>query len=110
LRGGALVGLAHTGADRLGAYPDMPTFKELGFPDLVSTTWFSLSGPAGLPRPIVEKVNREVVRALAKPGMRDRLRDDGMVTEALDSGAFQAFVAAETARWKPAAARIGADR
>src|SRR5262249_38055582 len=110
LRGGALVGLAHTGADRLAAYPDMPTFKERGFPDLVSTTWFSLSGPAGLPRPIVEKVNREVVRALAKPEMRDRLRDDGMVTEALDSGAFQAFVADETARWKPAAARIGADR
>lgn len=110
LRSGGLIGLAHTAAERLPAYPDMPTFAELGYPDLVSTTWFSLSGPAGLPAAIVEKVNREVVRALAKPELRGRLEQDGMVAQPMDSAAFRAFVAAETARWKPLAERIGGQR
>jgi tripartite-type tricarboxylate transporter receptor subunit TctC len=110
LRSGGLIGLAHTASERLPAYSDMPTFAELGFPGLVSTTWFSLSGPARLPAAMVEKVNREVVRALAKPELLARLAQDGMVTQPMDSSAFQAFVASETARWKPVAERMGIQR
>jgi tripartite-type tricarboxylate transporter receptor subunit TctC len=105
MRGGQVVGLAHTAADRMAAYPDLPTFKELGFTDQVSTTWFSLSGPAGLPPAIVEAVNREIGRAMSRPETRERLHQDGMVTEPMTPDQFRAFIAAETARWKPVAER-----
>jgi tripartite-type tricarboxylate transporter receptor subunit TctC len=107
LRSGALVGLAQAARERLPDYPDLPTFKELGFPDLVGTTWFSLSAPAGLPDDIVHKVNREVVRAMSGSGTQQRLRQDGMLSEALTPEQFRALIAAETARWKPVAERAG---
>jgi tripartite-type tricarboxylate transporter receptor subunit TctC len=49
--------LNHT---RIAGFPDLPTLRELGFPDLVATTWFGLSGPAGLPSDIVHKLNESV--------------------------------------------------
>ena len=110
LRSGALRGLAHTAAARLPDYPDLPTFRELGYPSLVSTTWFSLSGPAGLPQEIVHKVNREVVRAMSKPDVQQRLRQDGMVSASYDIEEFRKFVEAETAQWKPVAERAALAR
>ncbi|MFL5106260.1 MAG: Bug family tripartite tricarboxylate transporter substrate binding protein [Xanthobacteraceae bacterium] len=107
LRSGALRGLATTSNERLPDYPDLPTFKELGFADLVSTTWFSLSGPAGLPDEIVRRVNREVVRAMSKPEAQRRLQQDGLVTEPLNPEQFRSLIAAETVRWKPVAERAG---
>jgi tripartite-type tricarboxylate transporter receptor subunit TctC len=107
LRSGALRGLANTANERLPDYPDLPTFKELGFPDLVSTTWFSLSGPAGLPGEIVNKVNREVVRGMSKPEALRRLRQDGLVTEPLNPEQFGSLIAAERVRWMPVAERAG---
>ncbi|MFL6935394.1 MAG: Bug family tripartite tricarboxylate transporter substrate binding protein [Xanthobacteraceae bacterium] len=107
LRSGALRGLATTSNERLPDYPDLPTFTELGFADLVSTTWFSLSGPAGLPDEIVRRVNREVVRAMSKPEAQRRLQQDGLVTEPLNPEQFRSLIAAETVRWKPVAERAG---
>jgi tripartite-type tricarboxylate transporter receptor subunit TctC len=107
LRSGALRGLALTANGRMSDYPDLPTFKELGFPDLVSTTWFSLSGPAGLPDDIVQRVNREVVRAMTKPEAQRRLQQDGLIAEPLDPGQFRRLIAEETVRWKPVAERAG---
>jgi tripartite-type tricarboxylate transporter receptor subunit TctC len=107
LRSGQLIGLAQTAAERIEAYPDLPTFRELGFPDLVSTTWFSLSGPAGLAPDITQKVNREVGRAMSKAEARERVQLDGMVTDAMTAQEFLRFMAAETARWKPVAERAG---
>src|SRR5258706_156588 len=49
LHAGTLIGVAQTGKDRMPDFPTVPTFNELGYPDLIGTTWFSLSGPAGLP-------------------------------------------------------------
>jgi tripartite-type tricarboxylate transporter receptor subunit TctC len=66
IRGGGLTGIAQSASMRLQDFPDLPTFKELGYPDLVSTTWFSLSGPAGLPAEIVQKVNREIAKTMAR--------------------------------------------
>ena len=56
VRGGTLRALAHTGKTRLADFPDVPTFKELGY-DMVATLWFSISGPADLPKDIAEKIN-----------------------------------------------------
>ena len=101
LRSGALVPLAHSAGARVPEYPDVPTLKEVGYPDLTTTTWFSLSGPAHLPRPLAERLNREVVAMVKKPDIQERIQRDGMITEPMSIAEFDKFIAAETARWKP---------
>jgi len=101
IRGGTLLPLAHTSSARLPDYPDVPTFKELGYPELVTTNWFALSGPPGILKDIVEKVNREVVRAMQKPEIQARLRQDGLMAEALNVEQFKTFIESEAIRWKP---------
>lgn len=101
IRGNAALPLAHTFKERLPDYPQVPTFKELGFPELVSTNWFALAGPAGLPRDIAQKVNREIVKMALRPDIAKRLREDGLVAEKFTVDEFRNFIIAETARWKP---------
>jgi tripartite-type tricarboxylate transporter receptor subunit TctC len=101
LRAGQLNGVAVTSPERMPDYPDLPTFKELGHSDLVGTTWFSLSGPPKLPVEIVERLNREVAAAMAKPEIAARLRRDGFIALPMSPGDFTKFVVAENARWKP---------
>jgi tripartite-type tricarboxylate transporter receptor subunit TctC len=101
IRGGVLVPIAHTANTRMPDYPSVPTFKELGYSELVSTNWFGLAGPAGLPKDIADKVNSEVIKAVTQPDAATRLREDGMVTERLDVKAFGAFIDGEIARWQP---------
>lgn len=107
LRGGGLVGLAITADRRLADYPDMPTFKEQGYPELAANIWFSLSAPHGLPADIVAKVNHEIVKAMALPDTQERLRQVGMISQAMSPEELDHFVDAETARWKPVLERAG---
>jgi tripartite-type tricarboxylate transporter receptor subunit TctC len=106
LRGGTVTGLAVSSEQRLPDYPDVPTFKELGY-DLVATNWFALAGPAGLPADIVRKVNHEINVAMAKPESQQRMREDGMLVQAMDARQFRKFVEDEGVRWKPLVERAG---
>jgi tripartite-type tricarboxylate transporter receptor subunit TctC len=106
LRGGTVTGLAVSSEQRLPDYPDVPTFKELGY-DLVATNWFALAGPAGLPADIVRKVNHEINVAMAKPESQQRMREDGMLVHAMDAAQFRKFVEDEGVRWKPVVERAG---
>jgi tripartite-type tricarboxylate transporter receptor subunit TctC len=101
IRAGKIVGLAISSQKRLSDYPDLPTFTELGFPDLVATTWFSLSGPAGMPSDVVTLLNAEVRRILKLPDVREKLRVEGIEPNDLDSRAFTEFVRRELERWTP---------
>ena len=102
LAAGQLNGVAVTRtADRLPDYSSIPTFKELGHPGLVGTTWFSMSGPAKLPKSIVDQINAQIMNAIAKPEVQDRFRRDGFVAMPMSADEFTNFVAAETAKWRP---------
>jgi tripartite-type tricarboxylate transporter receptor subunit TctC len=101
IRGNAALPLAHTYKERLPDYPEVPTFTELGYPELASTNWFALAAPAGLPRDIAVKVNREIVKMVQKPEFQKRLREDGLIAETFNVDEFRNFIIAETARWKP---------
>jgi tripartite-type tricarboxylate transporter receptor subunit TctC len=91
--------LAVTAAERHPLWPDLPTFRELGFAPLVASTWFGVSGPAGLPDAIADRLNAEVVAALATPGIAPRLAEIGASASRMTRAAYTAFVAAEIARW-----------
>ncbi len=101
LRSGALVPLAHSASTRVPEYPEVPTLNEVGYPELTTTTWFSLSGPANMPRPLAERINREIAAMVKKPDIEARIQRDGMISEVMSIDAFDKFIAAETARWAP---------
>jgi tripartite-type tricarboxylate transporter receptor subunit TctC len=107
IQAGTLVPLVVSSRERLPDYPNVPTLKELGYPELVCTTWFSLSGPPKMPADIVEKLNREVLKALQSPAVQKRLRDEQIITEPMTPAEFTGFIEAELAHWKPIAQNAG---
>jgi len=108
IKAGTALGFAISTEQRLPAYPDLPTYKEQGYPDLVASTWFALSGPAKLPRDIVGRVNAEVVKALQAPDVQARFQREAIDTKTLDADAFTAFYKAEAERWTPLAKSVAA--
>ena len=108
LRNGRARGLAISAPARLPDFPDIPTFAEMGYPDLVATVWFSLSGPAHVPADIVERLNAEVSRALELPDVRERLKPEGIDPGRMSASEFSAFVADEVKRWGPVVRASGA--
>jgi len=108
IRGGRARALALSSEKRLPEYPDIPTFVEMGYPDLVATVWFSLSGPPGLPADIVSRLNAEVRRAFELTEMRERVRHEGIAPNRMEAREFTAFVADELRRWGPIVRASGA--
>ncbi len=108
IKSGSVLGIALTSAKRLPDFADVPTYSELGYPELVATTWFSLSGPAGIPANIVNKLNSEVLKALQQPDVKQRLERDGNYPEPLNAQQFTAFMKAEIDRWTPIVKASGA--
>ena len=108
IHAGRVRALAVSAPARLPDYPGVPTYAELGFPSLVATIWFSLSGPANLPVEIVERLNAGVRRALEQSEMRERLRPEGIEPGRLDAREFTTFVLEETKRWAPVVRASGA--
>ena len=98
---GKLIPIAASSARRLADRPDLPTLSELGYPDMVTTTWHMLAGPARLPNGIVERLNREVARIVADPGMRKHLENDAIETRVMTPDELTRFVASEIAKWGP---------
>ena len=102
VQGGTLRALAVTTEARRPEAPNVPTFKELGY-DLVASTWFSFSGPKGLPKEIVHRLNRETIRILELPEVKKRVIQDAFDPKPLTPEQLAAFMEAETARWTPIA-------
>lgn len=90
--------LAVTAPARVQGWPDVPTFVELGHP-IVASTWFGLSGPAGMPAPVVARLNAEVLAALATPDIAARLVETGATPRPMSAAEYQAFIAEEVRRW-----------
>ena len=106
VRSGALLPLVVSASARLPQLPNVPTFRELGFPELVATTWFALSGPAGLPPDIVARINHEVVNAMDRPQMRKLMEQDAIETKAMSPAEVTRYFQSEIDKWQPIIARI----
>ena len=103
VRSQKLRALAIASAARTKAAPDLPTMIEAGVPGYVVTQWHGLMAPRGVPRPIVDRLYREVVKAVQKPEVASRLALDG--TEGVGSSPeqFTAFLKSEREQWGKAA-------
>ncbi|WP_439597162.1 Bug family tripartite tricarboxylate transporter substrate binding protein [Falsiroseomonas sp.] len=107
IRQGSVRAIAISSAERHPAFPDVPTFREQGF-DLSSTSWFALSGPAGMPPAVVERLHREIMAVIATPESRQRFAEMGGTPGDMTPAQFTAFVAEEVARWAPVVRASGA--
>ena len=106
LRAGQVIPLAVSTTERMPEFPDVPTFVELGYPDIVMTAWFSLSGPARMPPPIVERLNRLVNEAITKPEVRKALERDSSLVKPMSSAELTALMQSETDKWAPVVRRL----
>ncbi len=103
IRAGNVVPIAVSSAKRMPEFPDLPTFRELGFQELEVTSWFAICGPASLPKEIVQQLNREIVKALQQPEMQKRLEQEAFDVNYMDQEAFADFVKSQVVRWAPIA-------
>ena len=110
IRAGKLIPLAISTAQRLPEFPNVPTFAEIGYPDLVLTAWFSLSGPPGLPPAIVERLNKAVNEAMAKPEVRAAMERDASLTQAMTPKEFTTFLQNEVNKWTPVVKSFAASK
>ena len=108
IRAGTLRALAFTGPARWTELPDVPTMAETGVPDFVfEGTWVGLLAPRGTPRAIIERLNAEVVKALAVPRIADAIRRGGYVLDGSSPEAFGAFLKTEVARYAELVRAVG---
>jgi tripartite-type tricarboxylate transporter receptor subunit TctC len=100
VRAGSVRAMAMASEARHPAFPDIATFREQGV-DLLSSSWFGISAPAGTPPPILARLSADLRAVLASAEVRDRFDEWGATPGALGPEAYTAFVAAEVARWQP---------
>jgi tripartite-type tricarboxylate transporter receptor subunit TctC len=103
---GKLKPLAISSEKRVAGFGDIPTLVELGYPELVVTTWYSLAGPAGLPRDIVQKLNAAVNKAMELPEVKKHLETEMVQTRAMTPEQMTAFMQREIDQWAPTARRV----
>lgn len=106
IRAGSVLPLAVSSPERIADFPGVPTLKELGYAGLVATSWFAISGPAGLPDDIVERLNREVIKALRTERARKQMEEEALQTEAMTARQFTDFMQGELNRWTPIARQV----
>jgi tripartite-type tricarboxylate transporter receptor subunit TctC len=95
VRGGRAVALAVSSAKRSSLLPDVPTIAESGVPGFDYTLWVGLWGPPGMPADVVDKINKDVNRALASPDLAERLTNLGTLPMNMPSAEFTQFVRRE---------------
>ena len=102
VKGGKLRSLAIARGARLPEYPDLPTFTEAGIKGYEVNAWYSVHAPAGVPRDIVMKLNRDLVRTLELPDIKERLKMLGSEGVGNSPEEFGKFVRAESAKYAKA--------
>jgi tripartite-type tricarboxylate transporter receptor subunit TctC len=91
--------LAVTTPERASRWPDVPSVAELGFPTLVASNWFGLSGPAGMPPEVAQRLNQALVAGLNAQEVTERLALLGAAPNRMSPQDYAALVAAEVPRW-----------
>lgn len=100
--------LAVSPGKRLSALPNVPTVAEAGIAGFDMAAWYGMLGPAGMPRPIVERLNQEFIRAVTSPDLRERLESQGTPVVTSTPEEFAAFIRSERPKWARAVRESGA--
>ncbi len=96
---GRMTGLAVSSEKRSPVCPDVPTVVELGMPDMVNGVYFGIVGPAGMPRPVVDRMNGLLRQIIKDPAVEKRFVEMGYVTTGSTPEEYQTKIKVETERW-----------
>jgi tripartite-type tricarboxylate transporter receptor subunit TctC len=96
---GRLKLIASSGAKRFASTPTIPTLIESGYPDLVATSWIGLLAAGGTPKNIIDRYNREIVKIVTSPEIRDKLQAMEFEVVATSSEQFASWIRSEIPRW-----------
>ena len=106
-KGGRLRLLAVTGKERMPIAADVPTIAESGYPGFEAVGWFGLVAPARLPKPIVVRLNSEVIKAITTPEVRERLNAIGFDVVTSTPDTFARYIETEVVKWRNVAKQMG---
>ena len=101
IKAGTLRALGVTTKERAPSFPDVPTIAEAGLPGYETYTWNALFAPKGTPKPIVDRLNAEAVKAVQDPGLQERLKAFSATVVGGTPEALTEHVKAEIAKWTP---------
>ena len=102
VKAGQIRALAVTTRTRSPLLPDVPTVVEAGYPQLVAENYFGVSGPAGLPAEVTERLGKALAAIVADPAIVKRFEELGITPVRMNGAEFTAFVAKQVADWAPA--------
>ncbi|MGZ8254243.1 MAG: Bug family tripartite tricarboxylate transporter substrate binding protein [Burkholderiaceae bacterium] len=108
IRSDRIKALAVASPKRSPAFPNVPTFAEMGMPDYVVSTWYGIWGVKGTPKDILDRMHAEVVKALATPELREIWANQGSDTSTMSQEQFAGFVSSEVKRWAAVTKSSGA--
>ena len=107
VKAGKVRALAVTGEKRAPGMPELPTLAEAGVPGYSATSWNGMLAPAGVPAPIVKRLNDEFNRIIAEPDIKKRMLDNGYEPVGGSPDKFGALIHAEIAKWAPVVKATG---
>ena len=99
--------IAVTGVTRSAALPDVPTAAESGLPGFAAVQYYGLTAPAGVPRPIIERLNKELRRILTSDDMKQRLIADGSDPTPSTPEQYAANIRREEGKWAALIKKLG---
>jgi len=106
-KAGRLRLIAHGGTKRLEAFPDLPTIAESGVPGYEASIWYGYVAPARTPRPVIDRLQREIAGVVNAPDVRQTLVAQGNEPVADTSAAFAKIIKAEADKWGATGKRLG---
>jgi tripartite-type tricarboxylate transporter receptor subunit TctC len=108
IKSGKLRAIAQTGEKRSPALPDVPTIAESGFPKFEATAWYGVHAPAKTPKPIVNRLNAEFVKALKLPDVKERLNALGFELVGSTPEYYASYIKSEIRKWEKVVKASGA--
>jgi tripartite-type tricarboxylate transporter receptor subunit TctC len=99
IKNGRVHALAVISPLRVPSLPEVPTATEAGLPNFDFTTWYGILTPSGTPRPIVDRLNRELIAVMSSADMKDKLAKQGTDVRTSTPDEFGAFIKSEIAKW-----------
>lgn len=108
VKAGRLRAIAVTSPQRLPLLPDVPTVAESGYPGFDVQSWFAIAAPAGTPKPVVDRLNAALNKALAAPDVRQRMQDLAAHPQPGTPEQMRIFMMSEIKRWHDVVKQSGA--
>jgi tripartite-type tricarboxylate transporter receptor subunit TctC len=99
VQSGQLVALGTTGKQRSSVMPNVPTVAEAGVPEYEATIWLGVLAPAKTPKPVIDKLNAEIVKVMNRPEMKEAWAKQGAVPMSMSPAEFDKYIRADIEKW-----------